>query len=131
MARMKRQQLHDQEVLQPKIRLGDLAAEGINVFCWCNRCGHNAVVDTAMLAARLGPSMPVPEVGAAMRCTGCGSQDVATRPDWPSLGQVTRHGGEEAAAETAAETADDGGAASGGSGEAAGQANRSAGAGVA
>jgi Fur family ferric uptake transcriptional regulator len=26
-----------------------------------------------------------------LRCTGCGSKDIATRPAWPSLGQVTRH----------------------------------------
>jgi hypothetical protein len=27
-----------------------------------------------------------------MRCSGCGSKDVAARPDWPSLGQIARHG---------------------------------------
>ena len=24
--------------------LGDLAAEGLQVFCWCHRCGHNAEI---------------------------------------------------------------------------------------
>ena len=27
--------------------LGDLAADGLHVFCWCHRCGHNAEVETA------------------------------------------------------------------------------------
>lgn len=92
MARFKRQHLREQEARLPKVRLGDLVDQGLNVFCWCNRCDHNAVVETALLVSRLGPATPVPEVGAAMRCTSCGSQDVATRPDWPSLGTTTRHG---------------------------------------
>lgn len=72
-------------------RLGDMQRDGLDIFCWCNRCGHNAVVATAMLVAQLGPAMPVPEVGARMRCTSCGSKDVATRPNWPSLGVIARH----------------------------------------
>lgn len=74
------------------ITLAELAAAGVDVFCWCNRCGHNGVVATARLAAELGPAFAVPEVGGKMRCTGCGSKDVATRPAWPSLGPVARHG---------------------------------------
>ena len=46
----------------------------------------------ARLVRELGPQFAVPEVGARMRCTGCGAKDVATRPAWPSLGQVARHG---------------------------------------
>ena len=92
MARLKRQHLHQHEARQPKPRLGDMADQGLAVFCWCNRCGHNAVVDTAMLIARLGPGTAVADVGAAMRCTACGCRDVATRPNWPSPGQVTHHG---------------------------------------
>lgn len=71
--------------------LGDLKERGVNVFCWCNRCSHNAVVEIDQLLAELGPAFPVPEVGAKMRCSGCGCKDVATRPDWPSLGQVANH----------------------------------------
>jgi hypothetical protein len=26
-----------------------------------------------------------------MRCTSCGAKDVAARPSWPSLGQVSSH----------------------------------------
>ena len=24
--------------------LGDLAKDGLRVFCWCHRCGHNAEI---------------------------------------------------------------------------------------
>ncbi len=91
MAAIKRGQFDAEEQRLRASKLGELAAAGVEVFCWCNRCGHNAVVETAPLMAELGPGYPVPEVGARMRCTGCGSKDVATRPDWPGLGQVTRH----------------------------------------
>lgn len=72
--------------------LAELATERIGVFCWCNRCGHNATLESPPLEAELGPGFPVPEIGARLRCSGCGSKDIATRPAWPSLGQVTRHG---------------------------------------
>ena len=71
--------------------LSDLAAADIGVFCWCNRCSHNAVVDVGRLLAALGPALPVPAVAARMRCGRCGGRDVATRPDWPSIGVVARH----------------------------------------
>ena len=71
--------------------LDELKREGIDIFCWCNRCGHNAVLPVGLVIAQLGPGFPVPEVGAHTRCGGCGGKDVATRPAWPSLGQVTRH----------------------------------------
>jgi len=89
MAAIKRGLMDGEERRLRASKLGDLA--GVAVFCWCNRCGHNAVVETAGLIAELGPAYPVPEVGARMRCSGCGSKDVATRPHWPGLGQVTRH----------------------------------------
>jgi hypothetical protein len=73
------------------IVLAELANEKVDVFCWCNRCGHNAVVATSALIMALGPGFPVPEVGGQMRCTGCGAKDVATRPAWPSLGSVANH----------------------------------------
>ncbi len=91
MAAIKRGQIDAEEQRLRASKLGELATAGVEVFCWCNRCGYNAVVETAPLMAELGPDYPVPEVGARMRCTGCGSKDVATRPDWPGLGQVTRH----------------------------------------
>ena len=71
--------------------IGELAANQIDIFCWCNRCSHHAVAASTVLAGQLGPGFPVPEVGARMRCSSCGSKDVATRPNWPSPGQVSRH----------------------------------------
>jgi hypothetical protein len=71
--------------------LGELAADGLGVFCWCNRCGHNAVLEIGRLVGELGAAFPVPEVGGRLRCTGCGGKDIATRPAWPGLGPVTSH----------------------------------------
>lgn len=91
MSGTKRQMAAEHERRRP-VTLGELQAEGLDVFCWCNRCCHNAVIELGALIPRLGPDLPVPEVGARMRCTGCGSKDIATRPDWPTLGPVARHG---------------------------------------
>lgn len=72
--------------------LGALEEQKIKLFCWCNRCGRNLELPALPLIRQLGPNYPVPEVGARMRCTECGSKDIATRPAWPGRGQVTRHG---------------------------------------
>lgn len=98
MARIKSSQLSETERRTRAMTLAELHDSGIDVFCWCNRCGHNAVLATARLAAELGPAFPVPEIGARTRCSGCGSRDVATRPAWPAIGQVTNHAGSERAA---------------------------------
>ncbi len=92
MAGLKRRAIAAEERGRRPITLGELAARSIDVFCWCNRCTHNATVGIERLMGELGPGLAVPEVGARMRCTGCGAKDVATRPAWPSPGQVTRHG---------------------------------------
>ena len=87
----KRRQLANEEVGRRPMVLSGLVEQSVDVFCWCNRCGHNAVVAAEQLIRQLGPDFPIPEVGAQMRCSGCGGKDVATRPDWPSQGQITRH----------------------------------------
>jgi hypothetical protein len=73
--------------------LSDLAAENMGVFCWCNRCNHNAELASSSLIDSLGPLFPVPELGSLMRCSACGARDVATRPAWPSHGggAIARH----------------------------------------
>lgn len=71
--------------------LADLEAQGLGVFCWCIRCGHNAEVAVAPLIARLGPTLPVPRLARHMRCAGCGGRDVTARPAWPPRGPVSRH----------------------------------------
>jgi hypothetical protein len=73
------------------ITLGDLRDAGLALFCWCNRCGHNAVIATEALIAVLAPGTPVPAIGQRMRCSACGGSDISTRPAWPSAGPVTRH----------------------------------------
>ncbi len=96
MARLKEAAIRDADGRRRPATLATLEAHGVGVFCWCNRCGHHARLPLGPLIAELGPNHPVPELGARMRCSGCGSKDVATRPDWPSLGQVARHGAGEA-----------------------------------
>ncbi len=91
MARIKDTLLRDEERRLKAATLGELAAERLRVFCWCNRCGHNATLDSARLAEDLGADFPVPEVGAKLRCTGCDGKDISTRPAWPGLGTVTSH----------------------------------------
>ncbi len=92
MGGFKRQAVAAQDRRQAPARLGAIAERGLDLFCWCNRCGHNAVLPTGPLVERLGPDMPVPEIGARLVCRDCGARDVATRPAWPSAGPITRHG---------------------------------------
>ena len=92
MAGFKRRLLAAEDGRLKAITLAELLDAKVDVFCWCNRCGHNAVLAAARLLAELGPGFPVPELGGRMRCTGGGSKDVPTRPAWPSLGPVARHG---------------------------------------
>lgn len=91
MGRLKEALIHHEECQRRAASLGDLKGAKVGVFCWCNRCGHSAEAATAMLIQQLGPEFPIPEIGTRMRCTSCGSKDVATRPAWPSQGQITRH----------------------------------------
>jgi hypothetical protein len=91
MGRLKRELMGQKDRAQRAAQLGDLQSAKVGVFCWCNRCGHHAEAATAMLIAQLGPEFPVPEIGARMRCSACGSKDIATRPAWPSQGQITKH----------------------------------------
>ncbi len=53
MGRIKENDLRRQESHRVQTVLGDLTQDAIDIFCWCNRCGHNAVVATAVLVARL------------------------------------------------------------------------------
>ena len=91
MGGFKRRATDRAEQARPAVTLGRLADEGVDVFCWCNRCGHNAVLSIGKLIGQLGGALAVPEVGAHLRCTGCSGKDVATRPAWPSRGPITRH----------------------------------------
>lgn len=91
MGGIKRQTLLQEERRQRPATLADLKAQGVEVFCWCNRCSHNAVLPLESLLPLLGHLCPVPEIGARLVCSSCGSKDVATRPAWKGLGQVATH----------------------------------------
>lgn len=92
MAALKRRTVAEDDGRLRAATLGEVAGQQVDIFCWCNRCAHNTVLPSRPLADRLGAGFPVPEVGARLRCSRCGGKDVATRPAWPSLGQVARHG---------------------------------------
>ena len=92
MGRLKQDALVSATRYTAAMTLGDLMNQGLDVFCWCNRCGHNAVLQARLLTGQMGAAQAVPEVGARLRCSGCASKDVATRPAWQSLDPVA--GGE-------------------------------------
>jgi len=68
-----------------------MVAQGLDIWCWCNGCCHHAVLKTDMLMARLGRDQAVPGVADHAYCGNCGSRDVETRPNWPTVGVVTQH----------------------------------------
>jgi hypothetical protein len=82
MGRLKEDALASATRFSMAMTLGDLMNQGLDVFCWCNRCGHNAVLAVRLLVGQMGAAQAVPEVGARLRCSGCASKDVATRPAW-------------------------------------------------
>ena len=73
--------------------LAGLAAKGLDIYAYCNRCNHSAVAPLAILLVKLGPSWAVPAVGSRLVCRSCGSKDISTRPHWPdSIGLATWYG---------------------------------------
>ena len=71
--------------------LGDMAAQNLDIWCWCNGCCHHAVLETAALIDRLGRDQSVPGIADHAYCGNCGSPEVETRPNWPTVGVVTQH----------------------------------------
>ena len=59
--------------------------------CWCNACCHHAVLETTALIDRLGRDQGVPGVADHAYCGNCGSREVETRPNWPTVGVVAQH----------------------------------------
>lgn len=82
MSRFKDSVIAADERSRRAVPLDQLAAQGIAVFCWCNRCSHRARLDSAQLILALGPAFSVAEIGARLRCSNCGAKDVATRADF-------------------------------------------------
>ena len=62
--------------------LGQMVEQGLDILCWCNRCHYHAEVGSKALMGRLGPHCGVPAIGSSMRCSSCGSREIATRPAW-------------------------------------------------
>ncbi len=81
MSRFKDSVIAADEHSRRPVRLDQLAAQCVAVFCWCNRCSHRARLDSAQLILALGPGYAVAEIGARLRCSNCGAKDVATRAD--------------------------------------------------
>ena len=71
--------------------LANMADQGLDIWCWCNGCYHYSVLSTDMLIARLGRDQGVPGVADHAYCGNCGSRDVETRPNWPTVGVVAQH----------------------------------------
>jgi hypothetical protein len=92
MGRLKEDALASATRYTTAMTLGDLMNQALDVFCWCNRCGHNAVLEARLLVAQMGAAQAVPEIGARLRCSGCASKDVATRPAWQTLPPVATNG---------------------------------------
>lgn len=84
MAALKRRWQNAREQQISAITMGELVTHQVDVFCWCNRCCHHTILPAPVLVAQFGPGFPVPEVGARLRCCGCGAKDIATRPHWAS-----------------------------------------------
>ena len=91
MGKLREQAIYLSDNGQQPALLKDLKDANVDVFCWCNRCDHNIHFSTKLLIYQLGTNFPVPEIGTRMRCKLCGSKDIATRPAWPTKGQITRH----------------------------------------
>ncbi len=66
------------------MRLSGLIAHGIRLWVWCETCCHHTTLDPEPLLERLG-DRAVPQVSAVLICSCCGSRDVSSRPDWPTL----------------------------------------------
>ena len=80
MGQLKRDLIEAEQRARRPVTLGDLAAIGADVVYWCNRCGHHGAIAPLPLAGTHGPDCAVPEIGSRLRCSGCGSKDIATRP---------------------------------------------------
>jgi|GEM_PF-1680057 len=78
MGAFKQQAVLAEEAKLVALRLKDLDRRGWPVAATCHRCGHQAHLLAEFLIPRLGADLPVPEVGARLRCRCCGSKEVAT-----------------------------------------------------
>jgi len=71
--------------------LAQIKAYGVDIFCWCNRCSHHAVLPIDTLIAQCGAATPFPAIHGRLCCQVCGTKDIHARPNWKGLGVVARH----------------------------------------
>jgi hypothetical protein len=60
----------------PPMTLGNAAAAGVRLVVWCRDCGRQVEPDPAEMAERYGAETTIPDWGARLVCTGCGSRRV-------------------------------------------------------
>ena len=61
------------------VTLGDLIHEAKLLWVYCLECCRERDVDPNTIP--LPKSFPVPNIGARMKCTACGSRQIDTRPE--------------------------------------------------
>lgn len=61
------------------VTLGDLISDGKLLWLYCCDCCRERDVDPATIP--LPAAFPVPEVGARMKCSKCGSRRIDARPE--------------------------------------------------
>ena len=55
--------------------LGGVQRTHMQLIAWCHACLHQVEPDIAALVERYGPELSVPQWGARLRCSKCGSRD--------------------------------------------------------
>jgi hypothetical protein len=60
----------------PPMTLGNAAAARVRLIVWCLDCHRQVEPDPAEMAQRYGAGTPVPDWGARLVCSGCGSARV-------------------------------------------------------
>jgi hypothetical protein len=68
----------DGSIVEP-MTLANMRENGVwSISATCETCHHEAVLS----ADQWPPDMPVPDIGLKLRCSACGSREIATRPNW-------------------------------------------------
>lgn len=68
------------------VQLCDLIRDGRLMCTYCRDCYRERDLDPSTIP--LPGSFPVPDVGKRMRCTGCGSKAITTKPEHAPGGVV-------------------------------------------
>jgi hypothetical protein len=67
--------LHRSEPVSGPATLGSSLRAGVRLVCWCNKCLYTVYADIVVLVERYGAHIPVPEWGARLICSKCGSRN--------------------------------------------------------